>query len=184
MIRRGAAMAAAFVLCAALCADLRAQIQWLKVYSLSPYAEFWNLTAEVASLEDGLPALLKIFSDAGGSLTQPLGNFPSSPSDGVQQLSFRMTAKSASKALQKLKKVASYPPPSRQPNPELAPLSEVKEKIRRLSAEKKAFEREAAEMPASSALADELLSHLMTVEAVREKAQDQILVNVTLRETR
>lgn len=157
---------------------------WLKIYSLLPYKEHWSLAISVRDIKKDLPRVLAAFSKSGGALIQTLESFPSSPSAGTQQLSYTLSAQSAAKVLKALRKVGDFPAPLVRPAVEPVPLAEVKDKIKRLMGERAARAKELAGMPAVSAAVDELLEHLLLVEAVHEKADAEVLLNVTVQEKR
>ncbi|MEK7858891.1 MAG: hypothetical protein AAB320_07075 [Elusimicrobiota bacterium] len=159
-------------------------VQWLRTYSLAPYKEHWALDAEVKDLSKDLPKLLKAFAKAGAVLTQPLEQFPASKTEGSQQLSFHTSALGGQAALKALQKIAKAAPPRVRYTAEPVPLAEVKDKISKLMVERKEHGAALAKTPATSALAEEMLEHLLTVESVRERTDNEVLINVTVRQTR
>lgn len=190
----GTLAAAAFFLVSAALGDemvkdetgliTHAPVQWLRTYSLAPYKEHWSLDVEVKVLSKDLPKILKAFAKAGAVLTQPLEQFPVSKSEASQQLSFHSSALGGQAALKALQKLAKAGPPRVRYSPEPVPMSEIKEKIGKLRSERKEHGAELARTPATSALAEEMLEHLLMVEAVREKVDKEVLINMTLREKR
>lgn len=154
--------------------------QWLKLYSLSPYREHWTMTVEVKDMGKDLSKVLNVFSKAGAALTQLLENFPASKIDKTQQLSYRLSLRSARAALKNLKEVGKFADPLVRPAAEPIPLPEIKEKIQKLMAEKEAHAKELSAMPATSALAEELLEHLLMVESVHERTDTEVLLNITI----
>ena len=157
---------------------------WLKIYSLVPYKEEWTLAIRVPDLDQDLPKILKAFDKAGASLIQPLANFPSSRIDKSQQLSYRLPIGAAKGVLQSLKKLGSIDGPMTRPMGEPIPLPEVRDKLRRLAAERQAHAKELSAMPAIRAAADEIFSHLALVEAVGARTQAEVLLNMTVRQSR
>ena len=162
----------------------RPPVYWLKTYSLSPYKEYWTLVIEVRKLDRDLPKILIIFSEGKAKLTQPFATFPASKIEHSQQLSYRLELKSAKKALKNLRKIAAFPEPLVRPAAEVVPMAEVKDKINRLISEKTAHSKELSAMPALSAIVDELLEQLLLVEAVRDKTDAEVLLNMTIQEKR
>ena len=154
---------------------------WLKLYPLSPYAEYWTLTVRVRDFDKDLPRVLKAFERSGASLTLPLENFAGSRKGKVQQLSCRAPLQAAHRALKDLKGVGAVSEPFIRPSGEAVSLPEVQEKIAKLIAEKQAHAKELAAMPAVSAATDELLEHLLMVEAVSSKPAEALL-NITVEE--
>lgn len=159
-------------------------LQWLRTYSLAPYKEQWSLDAEVKDLKKDLPKVLKAFEKSGVVLTQPLESFPASKVEGSQQLSLRGSASAGRAALKSFQKLAKVGEPRVRYTAEPVPLPEVKAKIAKLQLEKKEHAAELAKLPATAALADEMLQHLMMVETVRENTDNEVLINMTLREKR
>jgi hypothetical protein len=157
---------------------------WLKNYAVSSYRETWTLSVRVRSLDKDLPGVRKAFEQGGGSLIQPLENFPASKTAGSQQLSYGMRRKAAKAALKKLKKTASFTEPRVGPAGEPLPLDEVRDKMRRLSAEKESRRRELSAMPATASLVDEVLERLRGLESAAVAPDALILVNVTVQEKR
>ena len=157
---------------------------WFKMYSLVPYKEDWTVSLRVPDLEKDLPQVLKALDKAGASLTQPLANFPSSRSDKSQQLSCRLPIGSAKKLLKSLKKLGAVDEPLTRPMGEPIALSEVQDKLRRLAAERRAHAKELAAMPDIGAAIDEIFSHLALVEAVGAKTETEVLLNMTVRQSR
>lgn len=155
---------------------------WLKMYSLSPYKETWNLMIEVKDLDKDLPRLLEHFERSQASLTVPLANSLASPSDRSRQLSYRLPLKTAKNTLKQLRKIGKFGEPAVRPAYDPVPIEEVKEKIAKLVADKKTNAQALAAMPGVSAVIDELLEHLFLVEYLRERAAAEVLLNMTVRE--
>ena len=158
------------------------QTHWLKMYSLSPYKETWNLTIEVKDLDKDLPRLLEHFERSQATLTVPLANSLASPTDRSRQLSYRLPLKTAKTTLKQLKKIGSFNEPAVRPAYDPVPIDEVKEKIAKLVADKNSNPQALAAMPGVSAVVEELLEHLFLVEHLRERAAAEVLLNMTVRE--
>lgn len=159
-------------------------IHWFKTYSLSPYREFWSLTLGVNRLDSGVAQVREAFAKEGAQLTQAFEGFPSSATDGTQQLSYKLTGKAAKAVLKRLGKLGALGAPVVRPSMEPVPLDEVKEKLKRLRTEKGIHAKELAAMPAVSALVEEAVDHLQMVRSVREGSAPEVLLNLTVRETR
>jgi hypothetical protein len=157
---------------------------WLRNYSLSPYGQYWTLTLSVKDLDADLPKILDAISKSSGTLTEPLSSFASSRSPKVQQLSYRIPKKAAQSSLQKLGAVGVASDPVKRPNDDLAYLSDIKAQIGKLSREKKRHPKALAAMPNVSDLVDQLLTQLETIEGIYEKADDDVLVNLTVQQSR
>lgn len=157
---------------------------WLKVYPLSPFKANWSFDADIKDIDKGLPKLLKAFEKAGAHLTQPLEYFPSSRHEKSQQLSFRASFKGAQACEKYLRKNAQVTRAWQRPTNELVSLAEVNDKIERLAAERKAYETQLSSMPAVSSLVEELLGHLLSVKAIQERTDSEVLINLMLKESR
>lgn len=155
---------------------------WLRIYPLTPYREFWTLQVDVKSLSRDLPRVMQALEKQQAQLTVPLANSVSSPSAGTQQLTYRLTQRRAAAALKALKTIGSCAPPSVRPAGELIPLEEIKHKIAALSRDKQAHESALASMPAVSALTEAVLGHLITAQAVAENSDPEVVLNLTLQE--
>lgn len=159
-----------------------ATVDWLRVYPLSSYREFWTTTTEVKSLQKDLPRVMAAVEKHGGSLVTPLANSAASPTAGTQQLTYRLTAKDAPGALKALKKVGLTPPPQVRATGEKLPASEIKSKLEALSKDKRDHAAELARMPAVSALVDAAMGHLAAADAVSERAEGEVVLDLTVQE--
>lgn len=155
---------------------------WLKIYVLQPYREFWSLSVELKDMEKDLPRLQREVEKVGGALTVPIQNLAASPQSRHMQMSWRLPHKSGKPLLKALRKFATVPDPLVRPPAEPIPLSEVQAKLARLSAEREAAREALKTLPAVLGLVEEMLEHLKLAQSVGEKAQDLILVNMTVRE--
>ncbi len=155
---------------------------WLKTYSVSPVREIWNVELAVKDLRGQMRKVVEAFEKNGGSLTSPLGTFPFSETEMTQQLRVRIPHKGAGAAVKKLRSMGDMFEPVVRPQIDPVPLAEVKEKIRRLEAERARRASELAEMPVANAMMGELLAHLKSVEAAREKSEPEVLINLTVRQ--
>ncbi len=158
-----------------------ARAEWLKIYQSSPVRENWTVYLDVEDFDKDLPRVLESLAKSKALITRPLSGFASSRRKKVQQLSYRIPEKKAGKALKKLRKIGRLEKRRVIPSPRV-PIKEVREKTRKLSAEKKAHAEALSRMPAVSALVSELLEHLRHVESV-EKSERSVLVNLTIRES-
>lgn len=153
-------------------------VDWLRTYPLTMYREHWSLTVAVKDMKKGLPAVLEAFEKSGAALAAPVANSAGGPAH--QQLSYRLNKQQAADALKRLRKAGKFEPPTVRPEGERLPLSEIRKKVQALAADKKAHAAELAQMPAVSALVDAVLGHLATAQAVSEKAEDDVVLNVTV----
>ena len=154
---------------------------WLDLYGLSPYKEQWTATVRVQYLKTALPKVLAAFTAQDAALSQPLENFASSKIAQTQQLSYRLSRAQAQNALDALKKDGFLVLSLRQaPAPDSASLPEINAKIKALMSERAAHRAALAKMPAVAALVDQMLSHLVMVKEVRERAQAVVILNLTV----
>src|SRR3989338_944303 len=153
---------------------------WLKIYYPIPHSEEWTLNLKVRNLKKGLPRILKIFENSGVTLTVPLQN--SAAGAKSQQLTYKLSDKAGRESLRGLGKIASFEAPRVRLAAESTPLAEIKAKIDKLLPERAAHAKELAGMPAISGLADEMLEHLLLVEAMAKKKEIQVLLNITVEE--
>ena len=154
---------------------------WLDAYQLSSYKEEWTATIRVDSLKTDLPKVLGAFKDQGASLSFPLQNFASSKIAHTQQLSYRLSSAQAQAALDAVKKdgflvlgLAQAPASGN------APMPEIDAKIKALMSERAANRKALKRMPAVDALLNQMLSHLVMVKEVQERAQKVVLFNLTV----
>ena len=157
-----------------------AAVDWLRVYPLTPYREFWNMTIEVKDTAKDIPSVMRVVEKNGGQLTVPLQNTVASPSAATQQLTCRLGRRAAVAALKDFKKVGRFAPPLVRPDGEKIPLDEIKRKIAALARDKEAHSGELVAMPAVAALVDAVLSHLLTTQAVVEKNDAEVILNLTV----
>jgi hypothetical protein len=160
----------------------QATIDWLKLYPVSPYREYWSADLEIKSLAADLPRIVAALEKAGGAPLVPLANTIVSPTAGTQQLSYRFTKRNAEAAVKALRKVGKMPAPRVRPSGDLIPLDEIKTKIEALSRDKQANSGVLSAMPAVSSLVDSMLGHLLTVQAVAEKVEQEVVLNLTLQQ--
>jgi len=154
---------------------------WLNLYELSSYKEEWTATLRVPYLKAALPTVLAAFKAQGAALAQPLENFASSKIAQTQQLSYRLSRAQAQNALDALKKDGFLVLSLRQaPAPDSASLPEINAKIKALMSERAAHRAALAKMPAVAALVDQMLSHLVMVKEVQERAQAVVILNLTV----
>jgi hypothetical protein len=157
-------------------------MDWLRVYPLSAYREFWTATLEVRDLQKDLPRVIAALEKRGGVTDTPLANSAGSATAGTQQLSYRLQAKDAQAALKDLGKIGKLPAPAVRPAGEKLPLPEIKSKLAALSKDKQDHAAELARMPAVSGLVDAAIGHLAAAEAVGERAQGEVVLNLTVRQ--
>lgn len=160
----------------------QATMDWLKLYPVSPYREYWTAELEIKSLSADLPRVVSALEKAGGESLVPLANTIVSPSAGTQQLSYRFTKRRAEAALKALRKIGKLPKPRVRPSGDLIPLPEIKKKIEALSRDKQANSSVLPAMPAVASLVDSMLGHLLTVQAVAEKVEQEVVLNLTLQQ--
>jgi hypothetical protein len=184
-------LVAALTLSAFLCAEppkrparkpviSEATVDWLRVYPLAPYREFWTVEVDVKDMKRDLPRVMQAIEKNGGQLIVPLQNAAGSAVSATQQLSYRLTRRQGTAALKALGKVGSFPPPLVRPAGELLPVAEIERKIAALSREKESHAQQLSSMPSVSALVDAVLGHLVMAKAVAEKADAEVILNLTL----
>jgi hypothetical protein len=159
-----------------------AAADWLRVYTQAQPREYWRFTVEVADLVKDAPRVQAAVEKRGGALTTPLANAAYSPSAGTAQLSFRATAKQAALIVNDLKKTGTVSAPQISSEGDKIPLPEIKRKIDQLSRDKREHGAELSRMPAVSALVEAMLSHLVTVQAVAEKAETPAILNIAVQQ--
>jgi hypothetical protein len=159
-------------------------VDWIKTYSLSPYSELWSLALNVKDFQNDLPKVMKILEKAGATFTIPVAQSVGSAADRSQQLSYKLSEKAAKEALKKLKKFDPKAEPRMMHNGELVNLSEIAEKLDKLTNERNMHRVELNAMPSISAMVDEMIQHLSMVLKVRETVDTQVLLNMTVRERR
>lgn len=154
---------------------------WLKTYSTASRQESWNAELAVVDLDKALPRVLEDVEKGGGKLTQPLQTFPASKTDRSQQLSLTIPKKGAESLVKRLRKLGKISDPLKRPLAAPVPLDEVRAKISRLMKEK--IERASAlsQVPAAAEASEEILEHLLLVEAVAARAESLVLLNLTVR---
>ncbi|OGR90830.1 MAG: hypothetical protein A2V88_08435 [Elusimicrobia bacterium RBG_16_66_12] len=154
---------------------------WLKTYSTASHQESWNAELSVGDLDKVLPQVLKAVEKGGGKLTQPLQTFPASGTDRSQQLSLTIPKKGAEPLVKRLRKLGEMRDPLKRPLAPPVPIDEVRAKISRLMKEK--IERASAlsQVPAAAEASEEILEHLLLVEAVAARAEAFVLFNLTVR---
>lgn len=155
---------------------------WLKTYSPAPYRETWSGELSVKTLSVAMPKVAAAVEKGGGRLTQPLALFAGSATE--QQLSLsvpRDKAKALLKALRKLGKAAD---PAVRPFGAPIPLDEVREKLARLTKEKREKWGALAQTPAAAEAVDEMIEHLSGVEAAALSTDGDVLWNLTVKEAR
>ena len=158
-----------------------AVVDWLKIYPLAPYREYWAMTVSTADLSKDVGRVIAVVEKRGGKLAVPLANAVSSQTS--QQLTFHLDRKQAEAVLGELKKSGLSAPPLVRPAGEKAPVAELTKKIDALMRDKQDHSEELAKMPAVSALTDAALSHLVTARTITQKGLEEIVLNLTL-ETR
>lgn len=160
----------------------QAAVDWLRIYPMTTYREFWTLEVEVRDLKKDLPRVMQALEQRGGTLAAPLANSAGSVSEGTQQLSYRLTISQAKGALKDLRKLGTFAPPLIRPAGERLPVAEIKTKIAELSRDKQQHGSELARMPAVSALVESVLSHLVSAEAIAERVEAEVVLNLTVEE--
>ncbi|MBI4376590.1 MAG: hypothetical protein HY549_09100 [Elusimicrobia bacterium] len=153
---------------------------WLRTYSLSPYEEHWSLSIKVRDIKRDLPKILNEFERTKAQLAIPLENLAASSK--TQQLSYRIGLVLADQVVKKLKKIGQLSEPRVRRIGEQASSEEIKDKINRLISEKTAHGKQLANMPNVSAVIDELLEHLLVVEAITDRRSQQLLFNLSVEE--
>jgi len=157
------------------------EIYWLKTYSTYPHKESWNAELAVKDLERALPKILKAVEKEGGALTQPLESFPASRIDHSQQLSLAIPKKGALALIKRLRRLGEMPGPRMGPLGAPIPLDEVRAKIDRLMKERAERSATLAQVPAAAEASEEILEHLLKVEAVAARTDVPVLLNLTVR---
>lgn len=160
----------------------RAKPYWIKTYSLAPYRETWSGDLEVKKLDATLPKLVAAVEKNGGRLVQPLANSVGAATE--QQLSLIVPLPKAKALLAAVRKLGKAADPAVRPHSEKIPLEEVRAKITALTYEKNEKWGALAQMPAASEAVDEMLEHLVTVEAVARATDGEVLWNLTVKEKR
>lgn len=155
---------------------------WLKIYSTSPYAEIWTGDLALKDFDGGLPKALKAIEARGGTLTQPLETFVSSKKDKLQQLSFEIARGKTKELVKDLRKLGELPEPGVRPNGTPIPVKEVRAKIDLLTKEKREQAEALRMVPSVAAAVDEILAHLLLVDAVAGRVEPQVRFNLTLRQ--
>jgi hypothetical protein len=153
--------------------------QWLKVYPLPIYRERWHLEGTVQSLEQDMPKLRQAFAKVGASLVEI---DEGSAKSKARRMAYRCPKEAAKLALQELRGIGAFGEPRVQPILEPVTLPEVQGKIAALQADKNGHAAELSRMPAVSALVEELLGHLRSVEAALRKPQVEVLIELTVKE--
>jgi len=154
---------------------------WLKVYSVMPFEESWNIELLVEDFSKGLPKALVVIGDEGGRLTQPLKNFASSRIDESQQLSLGVPKGKAKRLLRGLRKLGEMRDPVINRLNAPLPLKEIREKIDLLMKEKAERASVLSQVPAAAEASEEILEHLLRVEAEAARVEASILINLTVR---
>lgn len=154
------------------------QPYWTKVYSTAPYKEFWTGALALKDFDKGLPKALAAIAKNGGTMTQPVANFVSSPKERSQQLSFSIPRKNGPALLKALRKLGDIADPAVRGDGEPIPLDEVRAKIDAIQKEKNERAAELSRAPAAAAAQDEVLAHLLLVEGVAKRADTQALFNL------
>jgi len=153
---------------------------WLKTYSVSPYSAYWSLTLEVKDLDKDLPRLLELLKKEKAELTEPFSNFAASRIQKVQQLSAKVPPKTIGALLKKIRKLGAPSLLIQRPNEDRGRLSEVQRKIQMLKKEKSEHQEDLAQMPAISALTDQVLADLLAAQSLYVKPDVPILLNLTV----
>lgn len=154
---------------------------WLKAYAPAPYQEIWRTELKVKKLDDALPKVVAAVEKSGGRLTQPLSNFIGSISE--KQMSLIVPQSRAADLLKALRKIGKAEKPVVRPGGEPIPLSEVREKLERLTKEKADKKDALAQAPAASDAVDEMIEYLTGVESAA-RAERGVLWNITVKDER
>lgn len=155
---------------------------WMKSYSLAPYRETWSGDLSVKKLDAALPKVVSAVEKNGGKLTQPLKNFAGSSTE--QQLSLTVPLKKSKGLLAALRKLGAGLDPAVRPAGAPIPLDEVREKLGKLTKERTENPVAFAQTPVAAEAVDEMIEHLANVEAVARSTDGEVLMNLTIRETR
>ncbi|MCX5797223.1 MAG: hypothetical protein NTY77_17165 [Elusimicrobia bacterium] len=155
----------------------RAPVQWLKVYQLPIFRESWKLEGSVKSLDQDLPRVREAFSKEGAALVGA-----DEASGKAKRLSYRCPKESAKRALAALKKIGTFGEPAVRQSMEPVSRVDVQGKIKALEADKTGHAEELAKMPAVTGLLDEMLGHLLGVEAALSKPEVEVLVHLSVKE--
>lgn len=155
---------------------------WMKSYSLAPYRETWTGELEVKKVDAALPKLVAAVEKGGGRLVNPLANSVGAGTE--QQVSVILPLPKAKALLAALRKLGKAADPAVRPHGEKIPLEEVRAKIAALTREKNEKWGALAQTPAASEAVDEMLEHLVTVEAVARSTDGEVLWNLTVKEKR
>ncbi len=154
---------------------------WFKTYSTAPYKEFWSGTLTVKDFARALPAVEAAVKTEDGTFTAPLGDFAGSGRDRVQQLSFTLPLDRARALLARLRRLGDLPPPGVRASGAPIPLQEVREKIARIMKEKEEHAADLARVPAAAEAQEEILEHLLLVEAVAQSVRPRAYFDLTVR---
>lgn len=175
-------LALLFALSASAAPAPHAKPYWMKNYSLAPYRETWTGELAVKKVDETLPKLVAAVEKNGGHLVQPLANSVGAASE--QQVSLIVPLPKAKALLAALRKLGKAADPAVRPHGEKIPLDEVRAKIAALTFEKNEKWGALAQTPAASEAVDEMLEHLVTVEAVARATDGEVLWNLTVKEKR
>jgi len=159
-----------------------AKPQWLKMYSTIPYRETWTGELAVKKLDAALPKIVAAIEKDGGRLTQPLANFIGSSTE--QQLSLIVPLSRSKALLKALRKLGKTAEPAVRPHAPRVPVEEVRGKLTTLTQEKREKWGALAQTPAAAALVDEMIEHLANAEAAARPMNEEVLWNMTVKESR
>ena len=155
---------------------------WLRMYPLQPYAEFWRMDLQVPDLKKGLPKVLDALAKNGGTPVMPVANEAASPSQKMQQLSYRLSRPMSARALKALQDLGSVQTLTKSPGAYAGVREEAREKLKKLNAEAESNRDALARMPNTAALVGELIEHLSLVDQTSSDAEGRILLNLELRQ--
>ncbi|MBI3507578.1 MAG: hypothetical protein HY059_22305 [Proteobacteria bacterium] len=155
---------------------------WLRMYPLEPFESYWHVTLTVDSVQKATAAALEIMKKNGGEPTIPLALEVSSRKDPYQQLSYKVSAAKTGKIVKALQKLGAAESSSRVPVTAPSVFVEAKDKLLKLEAETGSNIEALSKMPAVSALANELVEHLVNVVRVHDASKDRALLNIELKQ--
>lgn len=155
---------------------------WLRTYATDPYAEYWHLNLTVADLGKAMAKSEAVLRKRGGEPVAAPSQLASSRNPPYQQLSWKLPIRTAAKALEGLRKLGVTEGLTQTPASNARLPIEVFEKRDKLRLETRENARALARLPATSALALDLLDHLDRVLRLQEDAKGRVLLNIELRQ--
>jgi len=179
----------ALLLCGALVAAPAAaqetpasQHFWLRQYPIPEIGAHWHIDLRVKDFHKARRNILELMKKHKAEPRLPLAGTGSSPDFKYQQFSFKIVRKAATKVFKRLERMGVVRR-AQQKEDNLPDYSqEISIKLGRLRAERQAGGEILRRLTAVSALAEELVGHLESVEASRLRARETVLLNIVLEE--